>query len=108
MNAPTLISTHPFAKVSGYANQPPLQQFLNRCHEEFKADSSGIVANYIPELQRANPDHFGVSIATIDGHVYEAGDSGVHFTIQSVSKAFVFAFALELLGAEHRRNGDRC
>ena len=39
-------------------------------------------------------------MATVDGHVYEIGDSRAHFTVQSVSKAYVFAFALELLGHE--------
>src|ERR1700709_370384 len=85
---------------SGYATQPPLQQFLASCHEELKADDSGAVADYIPELQRADPAHFGVALVTIDGHVYEVGDSAVPFTIQSVSKAFVFALALEMVGEE--------
>ena len=85
---------------SGYATRPPLQQFLASCHEEFKADDSGALADYIPELQRANPAHFGVALVTIDGHVYEVGDSAVPFTIQSVSKAFVFALALEMAGEE--------
>ena len=88
------------ARNSGYATQPPLQQFLTRCHEELKADDSGALADYIPELQRANPAHFGVALVTIDGHVYEVGDSAVSFTIQSVSKAFVFALALEMAGEE--------
>jgi glutaminase len=88
------------ARNSGYATQPPLQQFLVSCHQEFKADDSGAVADYIPELQRADPAHFGVALVTIDGHVYEVGDSGVPFTIQSVSKAFVFALALEMVGEE--------
>jgi glutaminase len=78
----------------------PLHRFLLRCQEEFRADHSGAVADYIPELKKANPDHFGVSLATIDGHIYEVGDSAVPFTIQSISKAFVFALALEILGAE--------
>jgi glutaminase len=84
----------------GYATQPPLQRFLRDCHTEFKSDNSGAVADYIPQLKRANPAHFGISLVTIDGHVYEAGDSAVEFTIQSVSKAFVFALALELVGEE--------
>ncbi|MES2196237.1 MAG: glutaminase A [Pseudomonadota bacterium] len=88
------------ARKSGYATQPPLQQFLTNCHEEFKADDSGALADYIPELQRANPAHFGIALVTIDGHVYEVGDSAVSFTIQSVSKAFVFALALEMAGEE--------
>ena len=53
------------------------------------------MANYIPELKKANPHHFGISLTTIDGHVYEAGDSAVPFTIQSISKPFVFALALQ-------------
>jgi len=88
------------ARNSGYATQPPLQRFLANCYEEFKSDHSGAVADYIPELQRANPEHFGVALVTIDGHVYEVGDSAVPFTIQSVSKAFVFALALETVGEE--------
>jgi glutaminase len=57
-------------------------------------------ASEAPELFKADPRHFGISLATIDGYVYETGDSAVPFTIQSISKAFVFALALETLGAE--------
>jgi glutaminase len=88
------------ARAIGYATNSPLQRFLNGCHEEFRSENSGSVADYIPELKRANPAHFGIALATIDGHVYEVGDSAVPFTIQSVSKAFVFALALEMLGEE--------
>lgn len=85
---------------TGYALEPPLQQFLAQCHREIAANRSGKVADYIPELSKANAEHFGISIATIDGHLYETGDSLVPFTIQSISKPFVFALALELLGTE--------
>src|SRR4029077_9646048 len=43
--------------------------------------------------------HFGISLATLDGHVYEVGDTRAPFTIQSISKPFVFALALDSLGA---------
>ena len=75
-------------------------QFLDECLAAHGSDFSGAVADYIPELSKANPAHFGIALATIDGHVYEAGDCAVEFTIQSISKAFVFALALELVGAE--------
>jgi len=78
----------------------PLHRFLRDCHAEFREDTSGAVADYIPELKKADPSHFGVALATIDGHVYAVGDADVPFTIQSISKAFVFALALELLGAD--------
>jgi glutaminase len=80
--------------------QPPLSRFLERCHVEIAGDNSGAVADYIPELSKADPADFGISIATTDGYVYEVGDSDVPFTIQSISKAFVFALALETIGAE--------
>src|SRR6516162_975085 len=85
---------------TGGSVQPPLSRFLERCHAEVVGDNSGAVANYIPELATADPNHFGISIATTDGYVYEVGDSDVPFTIQSISKAFVFALALETIGAE--------
>jgi glutaminase len=87
-------------RVSVEASASPLHRFLIGCHAEIQKDNSGAVASYIPELKKSDPNHFGVSLATIDGHIYEVGDCDVPFTIQSISKAFVFALALELLGAE--------
>ena len=86
------------SRLAGYGLTSPLQRFLEQCHEEFRGDGSGQVASYIPELTRADPGHFGAAFGTIDGHVYEVGDSAAPFTIQSVSKAFVFALALDTLG----------
>ena len=81
------------------SSKPPLQRFLDRCHADFLPETSGDVASYIPELSKANRDHFGISLATLDGHVYEVGDTRAPFTIQSMSKPFVFALALDSLGA---------
>src|SRR5207247_177967 len=80
-------------------SEPPLLRFLNTCHAEFSAETGGTVADYIPELGKADADHFGISLATLDGHVYEVGDTRVPFTVQSMSKPFVFALALDTLGA---------
>jgi glutaminase len=81
------------------SSKPPLLRFLNACHADFAAETSGAVADYIPELGKADPAHFGISLATLDGHVYEVGDTQIPFTIQSMSKPFVFALALDTLGA---------
>jgi glutaminase len=80
-------------------SKPPLLRFLAVCHADFSSETAGAVADYIPELGKAEPAHFGISLATIDGHVYEVGDSRIPFTIQSMSKPFVFALALDTLGA---------
>jgi glutaminase len=81
------------------SSKPPLLRFLDRCHADFSAENDGAVADYIPELGKADPAHFGISLATLDGHVYEVGDTKIPFTIQSMSKPFVFALALDTLGA---------
>src|ERR1700687_4754205 len=83
-------------KADAAAN--PLSQFLAQTHTALAGDDRGAVADYIPELQKADPGHFGIALATMDGHVYAVGDAAVPFTIQSISKAFVFALALETLG----------
>ena len=89
-----------FPLASAWASsKPPLQRFLDRCHADFLQENAGDVASYIPELSKANGDHFGISLATLDGHVYEVGDTRAPFTIQSMSKPFVFALALDSLGA---------
>jgi glutaminase len=94
--APSISST---SAAAWAASQPPLLRFLSDCHAEFSAETNGAVADYIPELGKADPDHFGISLATLDGHVYEVGDTKIPFTIQSMSKPFVFALALDTLGA---------
>ena len=73
----------------------PVQDYLTHVHQKFKEDTSGQVATYIPELAKANPDWFGICLATTAGNVYEVGDSQQSFTIQSISKPFVYGLALE-------------
>lgn len=78
----------------------PLARFLRQTHERLASDMRGSLPDYIPELTKADPAHFGVALATLDGHIYDIGESAVPFTIQSISKAFVFALALETAGPE--------
>jgi len=73
----------------------PIQEYLEQLHARHFTDTGGKVADYIPELSKAHPDWFGICLATIDGHVYEVGDSRQQFTIQSISKPFVYGIALE-------------
>ncbi|MBK8176149.1 MAG: glutaminase A [Rhodospirillales bacterium] len=75
-------------------DRSPILACLGDLFERFRADATGAVATYIPELAKANPEHFGVCIATLDGQIYELGDSRQPFTIQSVSKPFCYGLAL--------------
>ena len=75
--------------------QHPLAAYLAALHRKHADCSAGEVANYIPELTRADPRWFGIAVATLDGHLYEVGDTRQPFTIQSISKPFVYALALQ-------------
>ncbi|MDT0202965.1 glutaminase [Nocardioides sp. AE5] len=70
-----------------------LDEVLTACSYDVGRDA-GQVADYIPELAAANPDRFGVCLATVDGAFYSAGDADAEFTIQSMSKPFVYALAI--------------
>lgn len=67
----------------------------------------GAVADYIPELAKADPSRFSIAVCTIDGDVVAAGDADCGFTLQSVCKPFLYAQALRTLGADtvHERVG---
>ncbi|WP_030482873.1 glutaminase A [Nocardioides aequoreus] len=77
----------------------PVQQYLEDIVAQC-GDTDGAVADYIPELAAADPDRFALALATVDGHVYEVGDTDVRYSIQSISKPFTYALALTDQGPE--------
>jgi glutaminase len=79
----------------------PVQRLLDELHDRYAGLDEGEVATYIPELSRADPDWFGIAVVTTDGHTYTAGDCDIPFTIQSISKPFVYGLALQDNGEEY-------
>lgn len=77
---------------------------LNELHLKYKDDEGGKVADYIPELAKASPQLFGICAVDVNGNVYEVGDYAVPFTIQSISKPFIYGLALEDHGRDHVLN----
>src|SRR5437773_2057984 len=73
----------------------PVIDYLEHLHRNHAGVTEGKVATYIPELAKAKPDWFGICLVTSNGVVYEVGDSRQPFTIQSISKPFVYGLALE-------------
>jgi glutaminase len=78
----------------------PVLALLRRAHARHLANRDGQVAGYIPELARADPEAFGIVVATVDGAVYEVGDTRMPFTIQSMAKPITYATILDLHGAD--------
>ncbi len=81
-------------------NLSHVQEIIQDVYEKYKDIHEGEVATYIPELAKANPDHFGICLATVDGRVFCAGDCEAEFTIQSICKPFAFQMALEEFGRD--------
>ncbi len=61
---------------------------------------TGKVADYIPALACVDPNKFGIAFAGADGVVHGAGDCDEPFSLQSVSKVFTLALALERVQAD--------
>jgi glutaminase len=78
----------------------PFRETLRELHARYGDLREGEVATYIPELAKADPEWFGISVVTADGQSFDVGDHEQLFSIQSVSKPFVFGLALEDHGRE--------
>ncbi|MGB7338015.1 MAG: glutaminase A [Phototrophicaceae bacterium] len=76
------------------------EALLSELYTEFHPNDDGKIATYIPELAKADPNHFGISIVLTDGTVYHTGDAEHLFSIQSVSKPFTYGMALADNGRE--------
>ncbi|MGI3223316.1 glutaminase [Streptomyces sp. GTA36] len=74
--------------------RPIIPDYLAEALRDVESDTSGDLAGYIPELAAADPERLGAAFAMIDGEVYGAGDIDIEFTIQSISKPFIYALAL--------------
>ena len=62
------------------------------------AAPQGSVANYIPELAKADPNAFGVYMLDAEGESLAFGDVSTRFSIQSVGKIIILAAALKYRG----------
>jgi glutaminase len=73
---------------------------VREAFEKFKNDVSGKNADYIPYLAQVDSKLFGIAIVTADDQVLTLGDTAYSFSIQSISKVFTLALAMEELGPE--------
>jgi glutaminase len=100
-----LLATTTGAAVAQPAPRPapagdPYREALADAYKSFKTLGEGKNADYIPILARVDPSLYGLVIVTVQGAVYEIGAARDEFSIQSVSKPFTVARAIETVGAE--------
>lgn len=92
------------AVSTGHLPDPKLvARLLGEAYERYRVPDQGKVADYIPALARTPRDLFGLCIVGVNGAVHQIGDAEHGFSIQSVSKPFVFALVSEAIGCEPAR-----
>ncbi len=82
-----------------------IQSAVNAAYAKYKNLQEGKNADYIPALAKVDPNLFGISVVTVDGKTYSAGDIKSEVSIQSISKVFTLANVLQESGAEAVENG---
>lgn len=96
--APVDPAASPLVSTGTLPRQNEVESIVSDAYEYARRATDGQIATYIPRLAEVDPELFGLSVARVDGAVLEVGDSGAAFSIQSISKAFVYALVCEQLG----------
>jgi glutaminase len=79
-------------------NRERVEAIVREAYDKFRSDTTGKNADYIPYLAQVDPRLFGVAIVSTDNQVFELGDVNYSFSIQSISKVYTLALAMEELG----------
>ena len=77
-----------------------VEAVVKEAYEKFKNDTNGKNADYIPYLAKVDSKLFGIAIVTTDNQVLTMGDVKYSFSIQSISKVYSLALAMEELGPQ--------
>jgi glutaminase len=84
-----------------------IAEVVSAAYGRHKKRRGGKNAGYIPMLAEVDPQLFGICVVTVDGQTFSAGDATRLFALESISKVFTAALAMEQVGprAFHRKVG---
>ena len=77
-----------------------VKSVVDEAYARFRSDTSGKNADYIPYLAQVDSKLFGISAVSTDNQSYSVGDTTYAFSMQSISKVFTLALAMEELGPD--------
>src|ERR1700758_2032220 len=77
-----------------------VESVVREAYDKFKGDTNGKNADYIPYLAKVDSKLFGIAVVTTDNQVLTLGDVDYPFSIQSISKVFTLALAMDELGPD--------
>jgi len=88
-------------KVSPVApNRTQVETVVREAYDKFRSDTSGKNADYIPFLAQVDSRMFGIAVVSTDNQAFSIGEVNYSFSIQSISKVYTLALAMEELGAD--------
>ena len=89
-----------FVSTGSLPGREYIEVAVQQAHAHFRENREGSVSTVYPALASVDPDLFGVSLVSSRGETWEIGDAGHEFTIQSISKPFVFALICQEIGVD--------
>jgi glutaminase len=96
--SPTELQASSAMLSTGARARVDIEPAVRKAFAAIRTVSEGKNADYIPELAKVDSNLFGIAVMRVDGELYEVGDAGHAFTIQSISKIFTLARALQDAG----------
>jgi len=90
--------TEPYVSTGTLPTRDDVLGLVQSAYERFRGDDTGKVADYIPALSQTDPSLFGICVVSTAGDALAVGDTERPFSMQSVSKPFVFALVCDALG----------
>lgn len=74
-----------------------IKNLIESTYDKIKQNKNGNLADYIPELKKANPDLFGICFVSCSGEKIKVGECDVTIPIESISKVFSLSMAVDEL-----------
>lgn len=97
-------------RITGFSNPKmgqlspdEIQSAVDAAFAAARLVTGGKNADYIPFLASVPSDNLAVVVATASGSTYLAGNHDVEFAIESISKVFTMALAMNAMGPEEIR-----
>jgi glutaminase len=100
--APLLIMSAPATGPRSPVAPPRavVESAVQQAYDKFKTDNRGKNADYIPYLAQVDSKLFGIAVVTTGNEILTKGDVKYSFSIQSISKVYTLALAMEALGPD--------
>lgn len=93
-------AVHSYAQNSSPVSprRDAVESVVREAYDKYKSDTNGKNADYIPYLAKVDSKLFGIALVTTDNQVMTLGDIKYSFSIQSISKVYSLALAMDELG----------